>query len=104
MFGGIPAVCGHVDATARGHLVVNDDDFLVVAASHRMRTVEFELDLLVHCPFGDIHHSRPPCHQLKRTEIPFKQLDFQPRRPVGQPQNEITKPFWRVAFFPAAPA
>ena len=55
MLARVPAVRCHVDAAARRDFVVDHDNFLVMAAAHRMRCIKFELDLLVHRPFRNIN-------------------------------------------------
>lgn len=58
----------------------------------------------MHRPFGNIDHCRSASEHFQCTKIPFEQLDLKTRGAVGKPQNKFAKPFWRVAFFPAASA
>ena len=100
----VPTVCGHVDAAAGRHFIIDHDNLLVVAAPNRVRAVQLQLDLFVHCPFGDINHRRSAPQHFKRAKIPFEQFDFKTGFLVGQPQDKFAQPFGRVAFLAAAAA
>ena len=98
----IPAIRGHIDPATGCHFVVDDDDFLVMTAANGMGTIELELDLLVHCPFGNIHHCGATPNHFKRANIPFQQFDFEAGRAIREPKDEVTQALWWVALFPAA--
>src|SRR5690606_12501231 len=98
MLAGIPAPVGHVDTAADREPLVYHDDFLMMAATDRMRGVELERDSLARRPAQEIDHHRAARGELQRADTPLEDADFQRFAPARQPRAEVAETRRMLAF------
>ncbi len=89
MLARIPALAGHVDAAAKGKLVVDDDDLLVVRGGDGVMAVQLGVDALVRHPLHDGEEGPPPEQRLDRAGVPAEQENLQLRLTLDERVDEV---------------
>jgi hypothetical protein len=81
----VPAVGSDVDPAAKGGVVVDHQDLLVVARIERVSAVPLEIDLLAQLPAAQAENGGPAPGRLQQSFVPDEDVDAKIGRALRKP-------------------
>ena len=93
----VPTVSRQIDAAAKGQLIVNHHDLLVMAGAYWMVIIESEADAAWHTPSEPPPRQRFTLERVQRTVIPDQDVDTQVRTPLRDKGDQRIEPGRRVS-------